>query len=325
MQTPAADSEESNKRIEPLEQDSSSSLWLDEPIASNASKVHDNYLDEGSIMTQRDATSRYFYKRKGDKIYTNSDNGKNKDMQWVDKKNYCWMMDLDKELADKYRNLSTALVSLRVQRGAKGRVTLLDELHKSFNDAFRNKLKYALDSSVESWEWVLVYAGTELYSSPHLHLYILADGDLSLDLFRPAVKRFARNCKYSPSNCRGNRVDDGAVSIMGNGSDSIPRRDDGVSAGMAYVAQQLAHLPAYENLDQAEAMWGATVRAWTGGTRFRRSRYDLWGDEHGYESSRFDFSVSPQCKSKVNFNLHDKGESSSSFDLSAEQSFSLSA
>jgi hypothetical protein len=111
---------------------------------------------------------------------------------------------------------------------------------------------------------------------------------------------------------------------MGNGDpDSIPRRDDGVSAGMAYVAQQLPHLPAYGDLDQAEAMWGATVRAWTGGTRFRRSRYDLWGDENEYESSRFDFSVSRQCKSKVSFDLHDNGEGSSSFDLSASKSFSL--
>lgn len=290
--------------IEPLEK-VGRSLGLSEAISTDSSIVHTNYLDEDEEpLSGEQAVSQYFYKRTGERESIAADTvGKGgstivRGLQWRDKKNYCLSLDLDRQLADEYSNLTTVLISLRVQRGVYSRVTLLQELREAFDDMLRNKLEYALDTTVDSWEWVAVFAGTDKYATPHVHLYIIADGDVGIDTFRPSVKRFARECEYAPSDGRGNQPDDGSVRIMGRDDDTIPRRDDGVSAGMAYVSQQLAHLPDVEELDRGAAVWGSTVRAWTGGNHFRKSGYNVW-DEDETESGRFDFSMKPQCKSKV--------------------------
>lgn len=291
---------------EPLDNETGR-LEFSKPIALDSSILHPNYIDgDGEPLSTEEAVSQYFYKRKGERESIKSNNTVERGLQWRDEKNYAWSLDLDRQLADKYDNLSTVLISLRVQRDVKSRVTLLDELRRAFDDMLRNKLEYALDTSVESWEWVAIFAGTEQYATPHVHLYLLIDGDVGIGLFRPAVERFARKCEYAPSNCRGNRVTDGTVRIMGvESDDAIPRRSrDGVSAGMLYVSQQLAHLPDYKNLERDEAIWGSAVRAWNGGCHFRSSEYDVW-DDGKTESGRFDFSIKQQCKSKVDFTFKD--------------------
>jgi hypothetical protein len=317
MQTPAADSAKSNKRIEPLEQDSSS-LWLDEPIASNSSIVHDNYLDEGRVLTATEAIDKYYYKRVGERESVESDNRITDSMHQRDRHNYGKWLEIDRQLSEVYKNPSTALLSLRVSRDVQGRVSLIEELYRAFDNMLSSLRRWI---EVEDFEWVAVFAGTKKFASPHVHLYIISDGDLNPSIFERAVKKFASICQYSPSNCKGNHPEDGAVRIMGNGSDSIPRRnEDHVSAGMLYTLTQLPHIRKVENMTQAELLHSSTVRAWESGHHFRQSRYSL--DEGEEEAANVtDSKLRTQGNQQPNyFSFTDY---TSSFEFSVEQNFSL--
>jgi hypothetical protein len=318
MQTPAADTQESNKRIEPLEQDSSSRLWLDKPIGNNASIVHDNYLDEGRILTATEAVSQYYYMRIGEKASVESDNKITDSLRQRDLRNYGKWLEIDRQLSEVYSNPSTALLSLRVSRDVQGRVSLIEELYRSF-DKTLNSLRRWIE--VEEFEWVAVFAGTEEYATPHVHLYIISDGDLNPSVFQRSVKKFARVCQYSPADGRGNDPEDGALRIMGNAENEIPRRnEDRVSAGMLYTLTQLPHIRKVENMTQAELLHSSTVRAWESGHHFRQSRYSL--DEGEEEAANVtDSKLRTQGNQQPNyFSFTDY---TSSFEFSVEQNFSL--
>ena len=72
----------------------------------------------------------------------------------------------------------------------------------------------------------------------------------------------------------------GAIRIRGTpATDTIPRTDDGESAGATYVLSQLAHLPAVDEMDYDERLWASTVRGWDGGNHFRKSSYVVWDED----------------------------------------------
>lgn len=306
-----------NRSTEPL--DRGGRLHLDRPIAETQDIVRDQYLnDDGEPVSTEQAVSEYFYKRSGERESINSDNRVQRGLRWRDRKNYAYGCELDRQLSDKYDTISTSLISLRVHREATGRVELLHELRQAFDTMLDDKLRYALDSSVESWQFVAVFAGTDQYATPHVHLYIIAEGSVSIKTFRPSVERWIQECEYAPSSGQGNHPGAGTVRIM-TGSDTIPRTDDGVSAGMLYCLTQLAHLPRCGSIKQDDALWGSTVRAWSEGSHFRSSQYQVWdnNDANKQTADGSSFSLRQQCNQEPSFRFEEYADSlDSDFTLS---------
>jgi len=83
------------------------------------------------------------------------------------------------------------------------------------------------------------------------------------------------------------------------------------SAGATYALTQLAHIPTVDEMDFDALLWASTVRAWDEGHHFRKSRYDVWGeDEPEPDASEEDFPT--------NTVLSKEGGVSSPFDFTDE-------
>jgi hypothetical protein len=124
-----------------------------------------------------------------------------------------------------------------------------------------------------------VLAGTRQYATPHAHIFIWTESDVSRDALVPVVERFVESCEYAPSSGRGNLTAGGAIRIRGTDeTDIIPRTDDGGSRGATYILVQLAHLPPIEEMEDDERLWASTVRGWDGGNHFRKSSYTVWDE-----------------------------------------------
>jgi hypothetical protein len=192
---------------------------------------------------------------------------------------------MDRQLLDAYENPTTALLSLRVSPSDRGRLTLLNGLHKAMEPTFdqlRYRLQEAPDAPLSSdeWEYFAVIAGTEERATPHLHILVYCDGNISRQRFAPAVKKFVEKCPFAPDDMRGNSPEGGAISLRGNGGDEIPRMDGepAESAGATYVLTQLPHLRDVDEMARDELLHSSTVDAW-GGDAFRKSQYTVWDDE----------------------------------------------
>ncbi|ELY49721.1 hypothetical protein DV706_13295 [Natronorubrum bangense] len=133
----------------------------------------------------------------------------------------------------------------------------------------------------DEWEYIGVYAGTDERATPHFHLLVYIDGDVSESLFNPVVDTFVSSCEYAPDDGRGNRPDEGAVEIRGNGDESIPYADRETllseksytgqnSQGAVYILTQLPHLRDVDKMARDELLHSATTDAW-GGHPFRSS------------------------------------------------------
>jgi hypothetical protein len=158
-------------------------------------------------------------------------------------------------------------------------------LHEAIDptlEQLRYRLQGAADAplSSEEWEYFAVIAGTEERATPHLHILVYCDGDISRQRFAPAVEKFVEKCPFAPDDMRGNSPEDGAISLRGNGADEIPRMDGepAESAGATYVLMQLPHLRNVDEMARDELLHSSTVDAFDGDA-FRKSQYTVWDDQ----------------------------------------------
>ena len=270
---------------EPLDDSVEDCYRLHEPIAEAPSIVGDDrYLEDGQPMTAFEAVGSYIKRRHGENVSAEK-HGFKKTRQWRRKRQYALGKEMDRQLLDAYDEPTTALLSLRVSPADRGRLTLLNGLHEAIDptlEQLRYRLQGAVDAPLSSdeWEYFAVIAGTEERATPHLHILVYCDGDISRQRFAPAVEKFVVKCPFAPDDKRGNSPDGGAISIRGNGSDKIPRMDGepAESAGATYVLAQLPHLRDVDEMARDELLHSSTVDAWDGDS-FRKSQYTVWDDE----------------------------------------------
>ena len=270
---------------EPLDDSVEDCYRLHEPIADAPPKVGDDrYLESGKPMTAFEAVGSYIKRRHGENVSAEK-HGFKKTRQWRRKRQYALGKEMDRQLLDAYENPTTALLSLRVSPAERGRLTLLNGLHEAIDptlEQLRYRLQEAADApfSSEEWEYFTVIAGTEERDTPHLHILVYCDGDISRKRFAPVVEKFVKKCPFAPDDMRGNSPDGGAISLHGNGADKIPRMDGepAESAGATYVLTQLPHLRDVDEMARDELLHSSTVDAWDGDA-FRKSQYTVWDDE----------------------------------------------
>ena len=267
---------------EPLDDSVPDCYSLREPITTDADMVDkDRYLgDDGQPMTHFDAVGSYIEQRHSEGT-TAKRHGWTGGRQYYAKQQYKRGMALDRQLLAHYENPTTALLSLRMSPPDAGRLTMLTAL-KTAADATITQLRYRLQNApdapcdADEWEYIAVFAGTEERATPHLHIYVWVEGDVSRERFRPVVNKYVATCEFAPDDGTGNRPDDGAVRVCGNGDDDVPRVDDGTlnptdceyegrnSQGAVYVLTQLPHLRDVDAMARDELLHSATIDAWSG-------------------------------------------------------------
>jgi hypothetical protein len=191
---------------------------------------------------------------------------------------------MDRQLLEEYTFPSIALLSLRVSPGEKSRLTLLNRMKEAIDaaiDQLGYRLQHGPDAGFESgeWEYFAVVAGTKKQATPHVHIVVYCDGAVHQSEFEPVVEKFVEKCPDAPDSMRGNKPDDGAVKIYGQGYNDIPRMDDNPkeSAASTYVLGPLPHLQSVGEMALDELLHSSTVDAWKG-RAFRRSNYTVWDD-----------------------------------------------
>jgi hypothetical protein len=273
---------ELSQESEPLDSDDDF-LALQEPIALDREACHPEYIEGGEPLLAGEAVERYVEERRGENTSAER-HGFERGRQWHDKRNYARGKEMDRQLLEAYENPTTALISLRVERSVESRITLLEGLSDALEPTL-SALRYRLGKHTDSYQWMCVLAGTRQYATPHAHIFVWTEGDVSREALVPVVERFVESCEYAPSSGRGNLPAGGAIRIRGTeATDTIPRTDDGGSAGATYTLAQLAHLPAVDEMEYDERLWASTVRGWDGGNHFRKSSYDVWDDEESQPS-----------------------------------------
>lgn len=261
---------------EPLDSDDDF-LALQEPIALDREACHPEYIEGGEPLSAGEAVERYVEERRGENTSAER-HGFERGRQWHDRRNYARGKEMDRQLLEAYENPTTALLSLRVERAVPNRVSLLRELSPALEPTL-DALRYRLNKHTDRWEWLLVLAGTRQYATPHAHIYVWAEGDIPREAFQPVVQRFVESCEYPPADGRGNPAEGGTVRIRGTEqTDTIPRTEDGGSAGATYALTQLAHLPEVGSMDFDALLWASTVRASEGIYHFRKSSYEVWDE-----------------------------------------------
>jgi hypothetical protein len=201
-------------------------------------------------------------------------------------------MAMDRYLLDTFGNPTLTILSLRISPSTQNRLTLLHGLADGV-DAALYKLRYRLEKapdapfSPDEWEYQLVFAGTAERATPHAHILVYTDGDVERHRFADVLEWFVQKCPYAPEDGAGNSPepdDDGmaqAVSIRGNGDDSVPRvdaescevRDDVAgtnSQGAVYCLTQLPHLAEVKEMARDELLHSMTLDAYKG-SAFRKS------------------------------------------------------
>jgi len=261
---------------EPLDEEADF-LALQEPLALDSKVCHPEYIEEGEPLTAEEAVERYVEERHGENTSAKR-HGFERGRQWLDRRNYAKGQEMDRQLLAEYENPTTILFSLRVERAVPNRVSLLEELSSALEPTL-DSLRYQMNKHTERWQWFAVLAGTRQFATPHVHIYVWAESDVPREACKPVVNRFVESCEFAPSSMRGNPPEGGTVRIRGTeGTDTIPRTDDGGSAGATYTLTQLAHVPAVDEMDFDALLWASTVRAWDEGNHFRKSSYDVWGE-----------------------------------------------
>jgi len=270
---------------EPLDDGVPDCYALHEPITTDADMVDkDRYLgDNGRPLTHFDAVGSYIEQRHSEGT-TAKRHGWTKGRRYYTKQQYRRGMALDRQLLTVYENPTAVLLSLRISPPDAGRLTMLTEVTKGADktiDKIRYELQEAPDAPFDAgeWEFMAVFAGTEERATPHLHIYVVVDGNVSPERFEPVVDKFVEKCEYAPDDGTGNKPEQGAVSVRGNGSDSIPIVDDvnppdsangENSRGAVYILTQLPHHKDVDKMARDELLHSATMDAW-GGQAFRAS------------------------------------------------------
>lgn len=240
----------------------------------------DRYLaEDGTPLTHFEAVEAYSELRHGENT-TASKYGWEKGRQHSVKHQYMRGMAIDRQLLDSYSNPTTVLLSLRISPTVNGRLTMLTTLAEAVDKTIR-QLRYRLQNAPnapfdsDEWEYIGVYAGTDERATPHFHLLVYIDGDVSESLFDPVIDTFVDACELAPDDGRGNRLDEGAVEIRGNGDEPIPYADheelrsDKIyegqnSQGAVYILTQLPHHGEVDEMARDELLHSATVDAWSG-------------------------------------------------------------
>jgi hypothetical protein len=234
---------------EPLDPDDGDIYSLQEPISTTADGIKEYYLnDDGEPVTAIEAKGRYYGKRVGENSLADDYDLTNNAHKRA-KRRFYLLSEGDRRLVEKWYNdqLTTALISLRLsQSECPKRVDQMREAKPAFDSVIR-KLRYDLTKSAtgpqlksEEFSYAYVYAGTTDYASIHIHLLVYVRGSVDRDCFAGVLNEWVDKCDYAPSDGRGNRLDGGTVSIRQN--DNIPLTDDGRTAGMKYVSNQIPHI-----------------------------------------------------------------------------------
>lgn len=171
---------------------------------------------------------------------------------------YYRFLETDRQLQEKYTELSTALLSLRVPPTSDSEylspLVTLDALHDALGDVMA-ALCYRLRGY--DYEYARVTAGTDEFATPHIHIYVWIDGRPSFEELEPVVEKFVEKCELAPSDGRGNRASEGALTF----SHRPEVTDSGETAGIKYIATQLPHIAYVEEMDDGSLDWGTVAHA----------------------------------------------------------------
>jgi hypothetical protein len=266
-------------RPEPLDDGRKDYYSLREPITESVDDIDKDYYctEDGQPLTAFAAVGSYIKHRHGENTTAERHGWKNGRQHYV-KQRYHDGMAMDRQLLAEYENPTTVLLSLRVSPTVEGRLTLLTEVGDAL-DVVLSQLRYRLQMapdapfSANEWEYFAVIAGTKKRATPHVHIFVYAEGDVSRERFYPVVEKFVEKCEYAPDDMRGNRPDDDTISLRGAGDQSIPRADEDRlysedyeyegknSQGAVYALTQLPHLEDVDEMARDELLHSSTVDA----------------------------------------------------------------
>lgn len=186
---------------------------------------------------------------------------------------YSRVLNTDRRCQRDYDDLHTVLVSLRIQPVRSGQwlppITMMDAVYQALRRRAMDRLRRQL-SDME-WEFVAVIAGTDHFATPHYHLYLWVDGEVTPQDFSGMVDAFVEDCRFAPDDGTGNRIEDGAVTVEGPddrtlATDNAARRDlnekrGAPTAGAVYVASQIPNMADADQATAAQLEHGAVADA----------------------------------------------------------------
>lgn len=179
-------------------------------------------------------------------------------LHYRSRQDYRRLLETCRQLQQRYQQLSTALISLRVPpMEGDSYIPPLDTVG-ALMDAIadvRDAINYRLREY--NWEYARVVAGTDDFATPHVHLYLWIEGQPTFDQLKPAVEKFVEKCSLAPSNGKGNRAREGALTLK----QDQDLRPSGETTGIVYVASQLPHIGYPDMIDDTSLEWGAVANA----------------------------------------------------------------
>jgi hypothetical protein len=234
------------KETEPLDENSEDHYGFQEPIATDVNDIeNDLYVEDGEPITTEQATGQYRRKRTGEQA-SESANGFHNTLHNRAKRRYYTLLEGDRRILDEYENPTLTLLSLRMSPQVNQRVDLLTELQSALSDVL-NSLRYQLGQSVngpqlpsDAYEYAYVVAGTDHgRATPHVHILIYTDSDVTESTFEPIVSKWVESNQYADE--RGHRTDSTTIRVESD----IPRAsnvDERNSKAAVYVGSQLPHI-----------------------------------------------------------------------------------
>lgn len=259
---------------EPLDGDSEDHYGLHDPISSNTDGLKRRYVENGEPVCAFEANGRYLGKRRGQETSAEKHGYTNGDMGVRARKQYGVLKHGERDIFERFDNVTIAFISLRLSPETTSRIDLLREL-KAGTTAVLSKLSYRLQRSTtgpqldnSGWEYYGLYAATDGRASPHTHLILYLNTDsLDKSVLEPLVTTYVENCEYASMRKHG--PDSDAITVRSG--DAIPFLDgDDTTALSTYVGQQLAHLKPLDSAELDDILHYSTIHA-DGNTAFFKS------------------------------------------------------
>jgi hypothetical protein len=306
---------------EPLDDSIEDCYALHEPIALSSEAVaRDRYLEDGEPITAFEAVGQYLKRRATDDT-CRSDKGWTNGRQGTARGQYKRGMGMERQVLNHFENPTLTMLSLRLSPEPPNRLTLIQGLSDGVDAALyklRRRLVEDADAPLTSdeWEYMVVFAGTEERATPHAHILVYTEGDVTRDRFEDVVRWYVEKCPYAPDDMSGNSPDGGVISIRGNCDDTIPRvdgescelRDDIVgtnSQAAVYALTQLPHLADVTDMARDELLHSSTLDAFAG-SAFRTSVPSHAIDEQYMPTS--DTESDNPCRSRTDHRTRYVGE-----------------
>jgi hypothetical protein len=242
---------------EPLDADADDRYGLDDPIADSADGLTDRYTENGEPVSAYEANGRYLAKRSGEDTMAR-ENGLTNNTEKRANRRFRLLCEGDRRIVDKWHGddneLTTALLSLRLSPSlCEKRVEQLKESIDALDRVIR-KLRYDLRDSTtgpqldsDQFSYAYVISRTDDYATIHIHLMVYVNERVDRDTFTGAADTWVDKCDYTPSDGRGNRIEEDTISVRHN--DNIELTNDGRTTGMKYTAKQMPHIGSLEQLD----------------------------------------------------------------------------